>query len=83
MDVFTQIWDWLGNLLTDVINWLVDLLPDSPFQAIEMSIFDSYLGYINYFVPIDFMVSTFLLWLGAISIYYIYSVVLRWIKAID
>ena len=47
MDVFTQIWDWLGNLLTDVINWLVDLLPDSPFQAIEMSIFDSYLGYIN------------------------------------
>ena len=83
MDDFNQIWEWLSNLLTDTISWLVDLLPDSPFKAIEMSVFDSYLFYINYFVPIDFMISTFLLWLTAISTYYIYSVVLRWIKAID
>lgn len=83
MDDFNQIWEWLSNLLTDTISWLVDLLPDSPFKAIEMSVFDSYLCYINYFVPIDFMISTFLLWLTAISTYYIYSVVLRWIKAID
>lgn len=83
MDIFSQIWEWLGSLLTNTINWLVDLLPDSPFQSIEMSVFDSYLGYINYFVPIDFMISTFLLWLSSISVYYIYSVILRWIKAID
>lgn len=83
MDIFTEIWTWLCELIENALQWIVDLLPDSPFQQIDISIFKPYLCYINYFVPINFMIDTMLLWLGAISTYYIYSVFLRWLKTID
>ncbi|MEE1154384.1 MAG: hypothetical protein UH241_04430 [Acutalibacteraceae bacterium] len=83
MDIFNQIWEWLSNLLTDTLQWIIDLLPDSPFTAIDFSAISPYLGYINYFIPIDFMLSTFLLWLSAIAVYYCYSCVLRWLKVIN
>ena len=47
MDIFTEIWNWLCELIENALQWIVDLLPDSPFQQIDISVFKPYLGYIN------------------------------------
>ena len=83
MDVFRQIFDWLGNALNDLLGWVLFLLPDSPFKLIEKTPIAPYLKYINWFVPIDFILSTLAAWVSCIAIYYGYQVILRWIKAIN
>lgn len=82
MDIFRQIIDWLGDQLNTVLSWVTYLLPPSPFALLEMSPISQYLGYINYFVPLDFMVNTLSAWGAAVLIYYTYHVILRWAKAI-
>lgn len=79
MDIFNS----LGQLLENVLRWVVNLLPDSPFKMIDNTPIQQYLGYINWFVPVSFIVSTLELWLVAVGIYYTYSVILRWAKAIN
>lgn len=83
MDIFSDIFDWLFDWLSDILEWIVDLLPDSPFQLLDTSPIEPYIGYINWFIPMDFIIKTFSLWLVAVAGYYGWSVVLRWIKAID
>lgn len=83
MDVFKQIFDWLGNALNDVLGWVCFMLPDSPFKLLDNSPLHDYLSYINWFVPVPFILSTISAWLGAIGIYYGYKVILAWIKAIN
>lgn len=83
MDVFRQIFDWLGNALNDVLGWILCVLPDSPFKLLSNSPISDYIGYINYFIPIDYILSTLSLWLIAVGAYYGYKVILAWIKAIN
>jgi len=73
---------WLGNLLKTSLSWVVNLLPGSPFKLIDNTPIKDYLPYLNWFLPFDFVVATLELWLVAITGYYVYSVVLRWVKAI-
>lgn len=68
-----------GNL----ISWVLRFLPDSPIQFLDNSPAAAFLGYVSYFFPVDFMVSTAEAWLAAVLVYYIYSAVLRWIKAVS
>lgn len=79
MDVFNAI----GKALQQALLWVVNLLPDSPFKLIDNSPVSDLLPYINFFIPFDFVIATLELWLAAIAVYYIYSVVLRWVKAIN
>ena len=34
MDIFSSIWDWIVNFLTSALTFIVDLLPDSPFDLL-------------------------------------------------
>lgn len=83
MDIFSSIWDWLCNFLSDCLKWIIDLLPNSPFSSLDVTPIKPYLGYINWFIPMDFILKTLTAWLIAVAGYYCWSVVLRWIKAID
>lgn len=83
LDVFKSIFNWLGGLLNDVLGWVLFMLPDSPFVYISKSPLAPYIAYINWFVPVDFILSVLVAWLAAIGIYYAYQVILRWIKAIN
>lgn len=89
--------EWIFNVLVFVINtviWLFasvlnlvfSFLPDSPFLSIvttlDASIGD-YLSYLNWFIPIPKMLGILAIWLSAMLIYYIYSVVMRWLKMIE
>lgn len=52
MDVFRQIFDWLGGALNDMLGWVLGVLPDSPFKLISKSPIGEYLPYINYFIDV-------------------------------
>ena len=70
-----------GSVLAIVFS----MLPDSPFQkyVIENELIKSYVGYINYFVPVASILIVLESWCVAIGIYYIVQIVLRWLKAIE
>lgn len=80
MDVLTVI----GNAIKTVLNFIFQFLPDSPFQMLAANeSVNSVIGYLNYFIPISFMISTLQLWLVAVGIFYVYQAILRWTKAIE
>lgn len=74
--------DSIFSLLEDTLKWVVNLLPDSPFQALSNSVISEYLPLLNWIFPFGFVVSTLSLWVSAIAVYYLYSVILRWVKAV-
>lgn len=79
MDIFNTI----AQFLSQTMKWVVSFLPDSPFTLLSNSPVQPYLAYINWFIPFDFIVTTMEAWLAAIALYYLYSVILRWVKAIN
>lgn len=83
MEIFSNIWDWLCGFLSDCLEWLIDWLPDSPFNMIDNSAVEPYLKWLNWFIPMDFILNTLSLWLVAVTGYYVWSVVLRFVKAVD
>lgn len=77
---FSQIGDLLGEMFEKILS----ILPDSPFQALSsIPEVQEVLGYVNYFVPISFFLSVLQLWLAAIGVFYLWQVILRLIKAIE
>lgn len=78
---------WIINKIFELIGLLVgllySLLPPSPFIILENSEFSSLIADINYFLPIYEFVVILEGWLIAISIFYVYSIFARWIKAVE
>ena len=62
---------------------ILDLLPTSPFQEF-VSQFSSlpYLGWLNWFFPVGDCLTVMLVWLGAVGLFYLSSIVMRWLKMI-
>lgn len=76
MDFFTTIFNAFAELLKEV-------LPTSPFREfLDQFAEIEYLGYLNWFVPVGDIIIVMELWLSAVSAYYLYSVVMRWVKVI-
>ena len=76
MDFFTTIFNAFAELLKEV-------LPTSPFREfLDQFAEIEYLSYLNWFVPVGDIIIVLELWLGAVSAYYLYSVVMRWVKVI-
>ena len=62
---------------------LMSVLPTSPFQGfISYLSAVPYLGYINWFIPMGTIINITVTWTTAIGLYYLYSIVMRWIKVI-
>lgn len=76
MESLNSIWDSLGSLA-------VNSLPTSPFTGVISSLQElPALGWLNWFVPVGWIINTMGLWLSAVTIYYVYSIILRWVKVI-
>lgn len=75
--------DWFSELLEKFGDFLLSVLPTSPFdQFIKEFANLPYLGYLNWFIPVGAICKIMLAWLGAISLFYLYSIIMRWIKMI-
>lgn len=89
MDAITSLLDLdnivsiLTSLFTKIIDGLLSFLPNSPFQSLLQNMNAlPYLPVLNWFFPISEIAYVTGLWLGAIAIYYIYSALLRFVRAI-
>ena len=75
---------FMKELVITFLDWVLKLLPTSPFtQFINVCAYMPYLGWFNWFVPVGEMIAIGEAWLVAIGLFYFYSIVLRWIKAIN
>ena len=72
-----ELWQSFGNSITSI-------LPLSPFTDFINSIGNlPFLGWLNWFVPVQQILTIVGLWLGAVATFYLYQIVLRWIKVIQ
>lgn len=75
--------DSLGSNLLNALSWVIELLPNSPFQAINNSDVSSFMGTLNWFLPMDKIVAELELWLSCVVIFCFYQILLRWVRAIN
>ena len=76
MDTLNSLWDRIGT-------YAISLLPLSPFKSAINALSDlPYLGWLNWFIPVGWILNTMGVWLTAIATYYAISIMLRWVKAI-
>lgn len=72
------------KFLNSALGKIMFFLPSSPFDAFINNMEDlSILAQINYFIPLQEMIMIGELWLVSITLFYVYSAILRWVKAID
>lgn len=75
---------FMKEILDKLLAAILALLPLSPFAGFIDSLEAvPYLGYINYFIPVGAMLKIGTAWLSAIALFYLYSVLARWIKLIE
>lgn len=66
-----------------LVQQIIRVLPTSPFAPlIEQFSHIPYLGYVNWFIPIGPILTVMAGWLAAITAFYLYSVIARWVKLI-
>lgn len=66
-----------------LIDQILLLLPTSPFaDFIEDFSSLPWLGVLNWFVPVQQILTVMAAWLAAVSLFYVYSVIMRWVKLI-
>ncbi|MDD7218882.1 MAG: hypothetical protein PUI16_02655 [Clostridia bacterium] len=75
---------FMKEMLDKFLAAIISVLPLSPFaDAIDSLEQLPYLGYINYFIPVGTCIKIGEAWLAAIALFYLYSVLARWIKLIE
>ena len=63
---------------------LLHLLPSSPFQSVYgLAIDNQLLNSLAWIIPIPQILSVLQAWVVSVGAFYVYSVALRWIKAIE
>ena len=72
------------NILLNAVAALLSWLPPSPFADSVLALNESQgLGWLAWFFPVhDALVLTFK-WIGAIALFYLASIALRWVKVIE
>lgn len=71
------------NLFNNFGNDIQKFLPLSPFRGLILDLEKYDFGWLNWFCPIQAMMHIAGLWLGAIAIFYVYQIILRWLKVIE
>lgn len=67
-----------GSILTTIVA----LLPGSPFTILMDSPVAHMYGWLNWIIPVSTILATMQVWLLAVAGFYVYSIALRWVKAL-
>ena len=74
----------MKELFESFYSLIINLLPLSPFaQFYAQWTAPEWVGWLNWILPVEAMLKVMAAWLGAIALYYVYSVVARWIGLIS
>lgn len=75
-----------SGLVTLALN-IINVFPASPIQPLIASLRSSavaeLLGFVNWFVPIGTMLGILSGWLACVAAYYVYQILLRWIRVVE
>ena len=72
------------SALLDLIDTALSWLPQSPFPQFATTLNQSSgLGWVNWFFPVGRCIEIMAAWLAAILLYYLATILLRWVKAIQ
>ncbi len=72
------------EIVTQFLDWVLSLLPTSPFVRYINALADiPFLAYLNWFIPIPTFLAIGQAWLTAVATFYMFSIILRWIRAIE
>lgn len=74
---------WFKEIFDEFGEWLLQVLPSSPFQGWIGNFrdqFGPYLGYLNYFVPIKDFIAILGAFLAVVAVFYAYMIIMRWVK---
>lgn len=83
MGFWGNVTDFINKIANELFQAILLLLPDSPFNNIQFPPeIESFLGYLNYYVPFSEMVVIGLGWTTCVGIYYGYQLILRFIQAV-
>ena len=75
--------NFFNELLSKFGDFLVNVLPVSPFRGYIDNISElPYLPWLNWFLPIRAILIIFTSWLSAVALFYLYSIIMRWVKVI-
>ena len=73
----------INEAFPNLVNQIVQVLPTSPFaDFIDQFSGLPWLGVLNWLFPVRQCLIVMVAWLAAITLFYIYSVVARWVKLI-
>lgn len=82
--MWTTIFNTLKNFLINTVNIFLAFLPDCPFEKyIKATVDNEILQYVNWFIPVQDFIVIGEAWLVAIGIFYLYQVILRWLKVVQ
>lgn len=82
-NIFVNFINFLIGSLVNILNVILGILPDSPFQTVDFSWIQPFLAGLNWLLPIKPMLIFLGLWLTAVLIYYAVSAILRIAQQID
>ncbi len=83
MNFWNGLIDGVNNVANVIFQGILFLLPDSPFKDFKFPPeIESFLGYLNYYVPFAEIVTIALGWVTCVGIYYSYQLILRLISAV-
>lgn len=82
-DVFITIINFIISAIGTLASSILSLLPDSPFASVKIqSISSKYLGHLSWIIPFETLITILSSSLVVVGVYYLYQIVLRWVKAI-
>lgn len=68
------------SVIYKFFQMLVDLFPDDPIVNLIMDFKSApFLGYLNYFLPISFMVNATMIWVGLLTSYRIIKILVNFV----
>lgn len=73
----------IEDALNGLVQSIIRVFPASPFAPLIEQFADlPALGYLNWFFPVRGCLAIMAAWLTAVSLFYLYSVIARWVKLI-
>lgn len=76
--------DGISNIFGAIGEVIFSLLPDSPFTSfLDAMQTQDWLRWLNWLIPIGTFISIGTAWLTCVSVYYLYSMILRYIRAVE
>ena len=76
---------WFQELIQTFGSALMQVLPLSPFYSITHGSQDLGMGvsWLNWFIDVPGLLQVFAAWLASYTLYLLYRIILRWIKAVS